>query len=60
MPCLTTTIPQTARAYLSALIYGMAVLAAGGATRGELKGVADVAFRHWSQEKRAAGALRLH
>jgi AcrR family transcriptional regulator len=33
--------------YLSALIYGMAVLAAGGATRAELQGVADVALRHW-------------
>lgn len=33
--------------YLSALIYGMAVLAAGGATRRELQGVADVALHHW-------------
>jgi AcrR family transcriptional regulator len=41
--------------YLSALIYGMAVLAAGGATRKELQGVADVALRHWP---RPAGSHR--
>lgn len=39
--------PADLARYLSALIYGMAVLAAGGATRKELQGVADVAFRHW-------------
>jgi AcrR family transcriptional regulator len=33
--------------YLSALIYGMAVLAAGGASRKQLQGVADVALAHW-------------
>jgi len=43
--------PADLARYLSALIYGMAVLAAGGATRGELKGVADVAFRHWPKSK---------
>jgi AcrR family transcriptional regulator len=45
--------PADLARYLSALIYGMAVLAAGGATRGELKGVADVAFHHWPKTKRA-------
>jgi AcrR family transcriptional regulator len=40
--------PADLARYLSALIYGMAVLAAGGATRKELQGVADIAFRHWS------------
>ena len=39
--------PADLARYLSALIYGMAVLAAGGATRKELQGVADVAFHHW-------------
>jgi AcrR family transcriptional regulator len=50
--------PADLARYLSALIYGMAVLAAGGATRNELQGVADVAFQHWpgakaSRRKRA-------
>lgn len=39
--------PADLARYLSALIYGMAVLAAGGATRKDLQGVADVALRHW-------------
>jgi AcrR family transcriptional regulator len=43
--------PADLARYLSALIYGMAVLAAGGATRKELQGVADVAFQHWSGAK---------
>lgn len=45
--------PADLARYLSALIYGMAVLAAGGSTRGELQGVADVAFRHWPKTKRS-------
>jgi AcrR family transcriptional regulator len=43
--------PADLARYLSALIYGMAVLAAGGATRKELQGVADIAFRHWSRAR---------
>ena len=43
--------PADLARYLSALIYGMAVLAAGGASRRELQGVADVAFRHWPKAK---------
>ena len=39
--------PADLARYLSALIYGMAVLAAGGATQKELQGVADIAFHHW-------------
>jgi AcrR family transcriptional regulator len=39
--------PADLARYLSALIYGMAVLAAGGATKRELQGVADIAFQHW-------------
>lgn len=39
--------PADLARYLSALIYGMAILGAGGATRKELQGVADVALRHW-------------
>jgi hypothetical protein len=39
--------PADLARYLSALIYGMAVLASGGANRRELQGVADVALRHW-------------
>jgi AcrR family transcriptional regulator len=39
--------PADLARYLSALIYGMAVLAAGGGTRKELQGVADVALHHW-------------
>ncbi len=39
--------PADLARYLSALIYGMAVLSAGGATRKQLQGVADVALRHW-------------
>lgn len=46
--------PADLARYVSALIYGMAVLAAGGASRGELKGVADVAFRHWPKAKEKA------
>jgi AcrR family transcriptional regulator len=45
--------PAELARYLSALIYGMAVLAAGGASRGELKSVADVALRHWPKSKRS-------
>jgi AcrR family transcriptional regulator len=45
--------PADLARYLSALIYGMAVLSAGGATRGELKGVANVAFRHWPTANRS-------
>lgn len=45
--------PADLARYLSALIYGMAVLAAGGATRGELKGVADVAISHWPKANRS-------
>ncbi len=44
--------PADLARYLSALIYGMAVLAAGGADRKELQGVADVALRHWPKERR--------
>ena len=41
--------PADLARYLSALIYGMAVLAAGGANRRDLQGVADVALRHWRE-----------
>jgi AcrR family transcriptional regulator len=44
--------PADLARYLSALIYGMAVLAAGGATRGELQGVADVAVSRWPKANR--------
>jgi len=37
---------QLAR-YIRAIVYGLAVHAAGGATRRELQGVAEVALRHW-------------
>jgi AcrR family transcriptional regulator len=43
--------PADLARYLSALIYGMAVLAAGGANRRELRGVADAALRHWPKER---------
>ncbi|MFT4119542.1 TetR/AcrR family transcriptional regulator [Bradyrhizobium sp.] len=45
--------PADLARYLSALIYGMAVLAAGGATRSQLQGVADVALNHWPKTNRA-------
>jgi len=45
--------PADLARYLSALIYGMAVLAAGGATRAELRGVSDVALRHWPKASRS-------
>jgi AcrR family transcriptional regulator len=48
--------PADLARYLSALIYGMAVLAAGGASRKELQGVADVAFAHWPKAKAARRA----
>jgi AcrR family transcriptional regulator len=53
--------PADLARYLSALIYGMAVLAAGGATRKQLQGVADVAFRLWPKpgSSRRATARRL-
>lgn len=35
--------------YLSSVIYGITVLAAGRAGRKELQGVADVALRWWSE-----------
>lgn len=41
--------PADLARYLSALIYGMAILSAGGATRKDLQSVADIAFRHWSE-----------
>jgi AcrR family transcriptional regulator len=37
--------------YLSVLVYGIAVLAAGGACRSELQSVADVALEHWEKSK---------
>ncbi len=39
--------PAELARYLSALIYGMAVLAADGASREDLEGVADIALRAW-------------
>jgi AcrR family transcriptional regulator len=39
--------PADLARYLSAVIYGMAVLAAGGISRKELRGVADAALRQW-------------
>jgi AcrR family transcriptional regulator len=39
--------PAGLASYLSAVIYGMAVQAAGGATRKELKSIADAALRQW-------------
>ncbi|WP_316214803.1 MULTISPECIES: TetR/AcrR family transcriptional regulator [unclassified Bradyrhizobium] len=45
--------PADLARYLSALIYGMAVLAAGGTRRGELQGVADVALHHWPKAPRS-------
>jgi len=47
--------PADLARYLSALIYGMAVLAAGGATRKDLQGVADVALRHWPAARASRG-----
>ena len=41
--------PADLARYLSALIYGMAVLAADGASREDLQGVADIAFERWSR-----------
>src|SRR5262245_45838629 len=43
----TGSNPADLPRYLSALIYGMAVLAYGGANRRELQGVAYVALKHW-------------
>ncbi len=48
--------PADLARYFSALIYGMAVLAAGGASRRDLQGVADVAFRHWPAAKAKSAA----
>jgi AcrR family transcriptional regulator len=39
--------PAGLASYLSAVIYGMAVQAASGATRKELKSIADMALRQW-------------
>lgn len=41
--------PADLARYLSALIYGMAVLAADGASREDLQGVADIAFERWTR-----------
>lgn len=49
--------PADLARYLSALIYGMAVLAAGGASRRELQGVADVAWRHWPKAGSRRGPI---
>jgi AcrR family transcriptional regulator len=46
--------PADLARYLSALIYGMAVLASGGASRRELQGVADVALKHWPKRQNNA------
>jgi AcrR family transcriptional regulator len=50
--------PADLARYLSALIYGMAVLSAGGANRKELQGVADVALRHWPKSELSARRQR--
>src|SRR3984893_8635809 len=44
--------PADLARYLSVVIYGMTVQAAGGASRKELRGVADLALRQWSDRRR--------
>jgi AcrR family transcriptional regulator len=46
--------PADLARYLSALIYGMAVLAADGASKKELKGVAHIALQSWSKVEKSA------
>jgi AcrR family transcriptional regulator len=41
--------PDSLARYLSGVIYGMAVLSAGGATRRELRQVAEIALRAWPE-----------
>jgi AcrR family transcriptional regulator len=43
--------PADLARYLSIVIYGIAVQAAGGATRKQLRKVAEVALRHWPNAK---------
>jgi hypothetical protein len=50
---ISSSDPSDLARYLSALIYGMALLAADGATRGESQGVADVAMSHWPNPNRS-------
>jgi AcrR family transcriptional regulator len=50
-----TANPADLARFLSTVIYGITVQAAGGATREELRKVADLALRAWPQ---AAGAIR--
>jgi hypothetical protein len=45
------TNPAGLARYLSALIYGMAVLAAGGASRRDLQDVVDVALLQWPRRE---------
>jgi len=47
----TDANPADLARYLSALIYGMAVLAAGGASRRDLQAVADVALLQWPRRE---------
>jgi len=43
--------PADLARYLSGVIYGITVLAAGGAGRKELQGVADIALRQWPEDE---------
>ena len=45
--------PADLARYLSVVIYGITVQAAGGATRKELRSVAELALRNWPQPRRA-------
>ena len=44
--------PADLARYLSVVLYGMAVQSVGGASRGELRRVAEIALRQWPKNSR--------
>jgi AcrR family transcriptional regulator len=50
--------PADLARYLSVVIYGMTVQAVGGASRAELRSVAEVALREWPQPHKGKSASR--
>jgi AcrR family transcriptional regulator len=50
--------PADLARYLSVVIYGMTVQSVGGATRADLRGVAEVALQQWPVSRKGKSAVR--
>ena len=59
-PLPPDTNSQDAARYVASIINGMAVLAKGGATRRELRGVVRTALLSWPQRRTAAGPRKFN